>query len=259
MFEYLAHRFSLVLDISGSMNGPPIQTGLLYMVLMAKVFRINQLFYFESELHQVNLTNLDFDSSICQLVKKVYKETTGSTCLQSVFDYFRTNNVTNKNVIIITDGDCDPSHDYSVISNPNPFHTAPKSEQGLKYIVVNVKETKMNFPYLGMDPDVCYVTGNNPKTLNGLIKALVISLMESIPITPSLVLKCSLDLDELTHSFQLGTFSKEFTITEITKLFQIFICNLAPKRVLDQDNLNRINLDNGSDNGLDNGSDYVGW
>ena len=56
--------------------------------------------------------------------------------------------------------------------------------------------------------------------------------MESIPITPSIILKCSLDLEELAHSFQVGTFSKEFTPEEIDKLFMIFMKNLPPKKDL---------------------------
>jgi hypothetical protein len=225
LFSSLAQRFSLVLDISGSMMGTPIQTGLLYMLLMAKVFRIKELYYFESKLSIVHLSDADLDGTFCYLIHKIYKNATGSTELTKVFDYFRSNKIRDKNVIIITDGDCDPQTG----SQSNPFHTAPKGECGMKYVVVNVKETRMNFPYLGMDPDVCYVSGNNPKTLNGLIKALVISMVENKPITPSLVLKCSLDLIELEHSFQVGTFSKVFTQEEISNLYGVFLRNLPPK------------------------------
>jgi hypothetical protein len=217
IFKSLAEKFVLILDISGSMDGKPIQTGLLYMLLMTKVFSIKELYYFEFQLHILKLTDSDISGTMCNLVKKIYTNTKGRTNLEVVFTHFRTIGMKNKNAIIITDGDCDPS-----CGSNNPFHTAPKAETNMRYIVVNVKETKMNFPYLGLDPHVCYVTGNNPKTLNGLIKALVISLMESMPITPSLVLKCSLDLEELEHSFELGAFTKVFTLEEINRLFQIF-------------------------------------
>jgi hypothetical protein len=232
MFKELASKFSLVLDISGSMQGTPIQTGLLYMLLMTKVFGINRLYYFESVLRIVDLVESDLQGTMCGLVKKIYKQTSGSTELESVFTHFRTNNVRDKNVIIITDGDCDPrSRSFLGSSSANPFHSAPKSSHGLKYIVVNVKETKMNFPYLGMDPDVCYVSGNNPKTLGGLFKALIKSLGENIPLTPSLVLKCSLDLDVLTHSFVVGNFSKIFDSEEISRIHQVFMKNRPPKKI----------------------------
>jgi len=245
LFNQLAQKFSLVLDISGSMNGTPIKTGLLYMVLMAKVFGIHTLYYFESFLHQVELMDEDLNGTLCGLVKKIYKNTKGSTNLKSVFTYFRSSNIKNKNVIIITDGDCDPS-DYS--GNTNPFHTAPKSSHNLKYIVVNVKETKMNFPYLGMDPDVCYVSGNNPKTLNGLIKALVVSLMQNVPLTPTLVLSCSLDLDELANTFNVGTFSNVYEENIIQKVFMVFMKNKPPAKT-------NTNSDSNSDSDSDSNSD----
>ena len=229
LFDQLAQRFSIVLDISGSMRGIPIQTGLLYMVLMTKVFGIHTLYYFESNLHQVNLTDDDLNGSLCGLVKKIYENTRGCTNLSSVFTHFKSSNIRDKNVIIITDGDCDPSQ-YD--SNTNPFHTAPKSSQNLKYIVVNVKETKMNFPYLGMDPDVCYVSGNNPNTLNGLIKALVVSLMQNIPLTPTLVLSCSLDLNELENKFHVRTFSNVYGEYTIEKVFQVFMKNKPPTKTI---------------------------
>jgi hypothetical protein len=226
LFNQLAQRFSLVLDISMSMDGTPIQTGLLYMVLMVKVFGIRKLYYFESNLHHVELRDEDLSGTLCGLVKKIYKRTQGCTNLESVFTHFKSSNIRDKNVIIITDGDCDPS-DYG---SANPFHTAPKREQNLKYIVVNVKETKMNFPYLGMDPDVCYVSGNNPKTLNGLIKALIVSLIQNVPLTPTLVLSCSLDLDELVNTFDVGTFSNVYEEDTIQKVFQVFMKNKPPAK-----------------------------
>ena len=251
LFNQLAQRFSIVLDISGSMNGTPIQTGLLYMVLMAKVFSISKLYYFESNLHQVELRDKDLGGTLCGLVKKIYKRTQGCTDLKSVFTHFKSSNVRDKNVIIITDGDCDPCG-YAYGERTNPFHTAPKGEQNLKYIVVNVKETKMNFPYLGMDPDVCYVSGNNPKTLNGLIKALVMSLIQNVPLTPTLVLSCSLDLDELTNTFDVGTFSNVYEEETIQKVFQVFMKNKPPTRL-------NIKVVNSDDYTSDNSDDIGGW
>ena len=228
LFSVLAEKFELVLDISGSMEGIPLQTGLLYMLLIAKVFEIKRLYYFETVLHVVDLTPEDLSDSMCSLVRKIYKTVTGSTNLQVVFDRFREDNLQNKNVIILTDGDCDPSH------GSNPFHNAPTSSHSNKFIVVNLNQSKMCFPYLNMDPDVCYVTGNNPKTLNGFIKALVISMVESRPITPELVLKCSLDLEELENSFKFGSYSKVFESEEISKLFETYQKNLPPKKKIDR-------------------------
>jgi hypothetical protein len=257
-FYELSKKFVLVLDISGSMHGIPIQTGLLYFVLMAWVFRITQLIYFESVLHFVDLDPAELDCSMCYLVRKIYKQTDGSTNLESVFEHFRTCEITNKNVIIITDGDCDPNTYGTGVTNEttNPFHTAPKSEQGLKYVVVNVKESKLDFPYLALDPDVCYLTGNNPKTLNGFIRALVVSIKESVPLTPTLVLKYSLVLDELTHSFEFGTFSKVYTPDEINRMFEIFKLNLPPKKISPGENVDGV-MDENVDGVMDENVDGV--
>lgn len=50
-FLELAKKISIVLYISGSMDGIPIQTVLLYMLLITKVFEIKTLYYFETYLH----------------------------------------------------------------------------------------------------------------------------------------------------------------------------------------------------------------
>lgn len=258
LFNEMAEKFSLVLDISGSMRGIPIETGLLYMVLMTRVFGIKRLYYFESNLSILDLTEQDLSETMCYLVKKIYRYTTGSTNLESVFENFINEKITGKNVIIITDGDCDPNmHRILTNKSSNPFHSAPKSSQNLKYVVVNVKETKMNFPYLGLDPDVCYVSGNNPKTLVGLFKALIKSINENICLTPTLVLTCSLDLDELSNEFEVGTFSKEFTQSEIEKIHQIFMINLAPKNLHTIQPINHIDIMNySSDSNADSDSCY---
>jgi len=208
------------------------------------------LYYFESELHQVKLTQEELNGTMCGLVKKIYKKVQGSTCLEVVFDHFRLNNIRDKNVIIITDGDCDPNH-----GTVNPFHSAPKTMHGLRYVVVNVKETKMNFPYLGLDPDVSYVTGNNPNTLNGLIKALIISMCQNIPITPTLVLSQSLDMDELVHNFNLKSFVKKFDLEEKTTIFKIFQKNRPPLKKIKPESESDSDSDSEDTNKVFN-SDY---
>jgi hypothetical protein len=242
-FSKLAEKFELVLDISGSMVGIPLQTGLLYMLQMAKVFKIRRLYYFADYLEVVDLTPEDFSDTMCSLVRKIYTTTYGGTNLDAVFKRFRQDNLCNKNMIILTDGDCDPKH------GSNPFHNAPTSSHNNNVIVLNLNQSMMCFPHLHTDPNVCYVTGNNPKTLNGFIKALVISMKESRPITPELVLKCSLDLEELENSFEFGSYSKEFESEEISKLFETFQKNLPPKKKINRQ-------DRAVDEGLDESDEH---
>jgi hypothetical protein len=228
-FEDFAKSLVLVLDISGSMCGKPIQTGLFYLFIMVKVFGIDVVHYFESIHIEKKIipawsTNLD-------LIKQIYTNTKGSTNLSAVFNFLNIKNTYDKNVVIITDGDCDPSYD-----NNNPFH---KVLSGISYpnikncnfIVVNVKETNLNFPYLNIDPKVCYLTGNNPKTLNGFIKALCEAVKSKIAITPDMILKYSLDMEELTLDFAVPKYSNVMTDERIASLFDVFCKNLPPKKI----------------------------
>lgn len=224
-----------VLDISGSMSGVPIQTGLFYLLVLVKVFGLKTIHYFESEHHVTNIesgweTNLD-------LIKQIYRDTLSSTCLDCVFTYFNSTKISNKNVIIITDSDCDPSHYGGTI---NPFHEVTRLDKDASmypnvidcnFIVVNVKESDLKFPYLDLDPRVCYLTGNNPKTINGFIKALCESSKNETMITPDLILKYSLSIPELNLEFPVPKLSKIMTDDRIATLFTVFQKNLPPKKM----------------------------
>jgi len=237
-FSTFADSLELILDVSGSMEGTPLNTGLLYFVILARIFKINQLHYFSDSTEVRNLSDEDLSGSFCALIRKVYMNTKGSTVLQSAFDSLEDNKKSNKQVVIITDGDCDPHGGTS-----NPFHnvTVPGKYQHLhtnNYIVVNVKQTKMNFPYLGMDPKVCYVTGNNPKTLNGLIKSLVMSARDKVPITPEAVLKNSLDMELLELPCSVPTYQMILSNDDTHRLYNVIMSNIPPpkKESLGNDN-----------------------
>ena len=234
--EDIGSRIVLLLDISGSMQGSPIKTGLLYITLMAKVFKIKTLYYFESEFKKVFLTDEDINGSMCSLVKKIYLYTSGSTCLESAFKAFEQDKIINKYIMIITDGDCNPGFNSS-----NPFKTATvKSPKNIylyqnSFIIVNVKETKLNFPYLNIDPQVCYITGNNPKTINGFIKAMIVSIQENKQITPDMVLRYSINLEELNIDKNLLelNYNKKLNNSDLENLYSIFIKNLPKKNSID--------------------------
>ena len=228
-FKDFSSQITLVIDISGSMDGIPLETGLLYFILMVKLFGIKNLYYFASDAYKKELTQEDIDGTFCSLIKKVYCSPEGSTNLKSIFDLLENEKASNKTVIIITDGDCDPGYDNTT----SPFHKVTcaltyKSMSTNNYVVVNVKEDKMNFPYLGIDPKVCYVTGNNTKTINGLIKSMIVAKRDSISITPELILQYSLDLVELDVPEVSPTFTMVLTEEQIINLHKVFIKNLPP-------------------------------
>lgn len=242
-FADFANSLVLVLDISGSMSGIPLYTGLFYMLMMVKVFGVKTLHYFNSDL-EVRTISSECSSNL-ELIEEIYTRHKGSTELQSVFKYLNTIKTSNKNVIIVTDGDCDPQNECVYGSSNNPFHEVTRLDKesstypdikDCKYVVVNVKQTEMNFPYLGLDPMVCYLTGNNPKTLNGFIKALCESTKYETMITPDLVLKYTLKLEELELETPIPTFSSVMSDERVAQLFDVFGKNLPPKKpaVLDE-------------------------
>lgn len=239
-FDEFANSLVLVLDISGSMGGVPLTTGLFYMLVLVKIFQIKTLHYFESDIEV--RTICPSTPSNLELIKQIYVKERGSTELNSVFKHLNKVKTNNKNIVIITDGDCDPKcYDYVKGISNNPFHEVTRLDkeqskypfiENCHYVVVNVKQTEMNFPYLGVDPMVCYLTGNNPKTINGFIKALCESSKSGTVITPDLVLKYTLTLDELDFSEPVPAFTKVMTDVKIAELFDIFQKNLPPKKIV---------------------------
>jgi hypothetical protein len=256
-FEDFSDSLILVLDISGSMNGTPLNTGLFYMLMMVKIFGINTLYYFESEL-EVRTISSGWTTNL-ELINQVYSDSKGSTNLDVVFQHLNSIGTSDKNVIIITDGDCDPGNYNSHGHSSNPFHEVTREGKEKSsypnvvdnnFVVVNVKEAKMNFPYLDLDPNVCYLTGNNPKTLNGFIKALCESTKSGTTITPDLILKYTLNMDELVFETPIPTFSSVLTEERISVLFEAFEKNLPPKKIVTNEPL-FADVDNNSD-----GCDY---
>jgi hypothetical protein len=211
-----------VLDISGSMQGIPLEKGLFYMLVLVKLFGFTKLYYFGSDLRTKVIG--DYTSNL-DLIRTIYVGTHGSTNLESVFKKLNETPTDGKNIIIVTDSDCDPGHTVS-----NPFHGVISGVYpnitNCNFVVVNVKETTMKFPYLDIDPKVCYLSGNNPKTINGFIKAMCESVKTKTPITPTLILKHSLDLKELELPFKVPSYSKVMTKEKITKLHNAIKKNL---------------------------------
>lgn len=234
-FEDFAKSLVLVLDISGSMSGIPVETGLFYLLMMVKVFGVSQVHFFET-VHSVKEINRDVTSNL-ELIEQIYLDTRGSTDLDSVFRHLNTIGISKKNVIIITDGDCDPNT-YGH-SSTNPFHEVTHLDKSTSaypnvldcnFIVVNVKETELKFPYLNIDPHVCYLTGNNPKTLNGFIKALCDATKSQTMITPDSILNYTLALEELYLPTSIPIYSNIMTQERITNLFEVLKKNLPPKK-----------------------------
>lgn len=238
-FDIFSKNVVLLLDISYSMSDTPIETGLLYTLLMVKIFRIQEVYLFHDTTRSIKISDKDMDGEILNLLRIIYTKPSGSTNLDSAFKLFQKEKISNKKVVIITDGDCDAdSHGNSPFMNIFDEKKQKYTYLHLNsYIVVNVSVDKMNFPYLSNYPNVCYVSGNNIKTMRGLIKALFVSVEQKIPFTPELVLKYSIDLDELNlPTIGTKTFSKTWSSCEITNIYNAFKKNSPPKKEHSENN-----------------------
>jgi hypothetical protein len=218
------NSFICIMDRSGSMSGTPLESGLFQLLVMTILFRVKNIIYFDSNIEVKKVTEDDLDGSILKLVKKIYTSVQGSTELIKALDYLETIKASNKNVVIITDSDCDP-----YIYSNNPFHSAlncliNRYLPTNRYIILNVKETKMSFPYLNFHKNVSYINGIC--CLDFLIEALIISSRDSKPLTPELVLECCLNSNRFKFNNKIEQlFSKPDSIN-VKPLDEIFIKDL---------------------------------
>ena len=197
----------LVIDESGSMSGPPLNTALYHTLLMWIAFELPSVIFFSDNCKNVELPS---GLSIHNKINFLYKRTSGTTNLESVFKYMINNNIKNKQVLIFTDGDCDYCFNKNTLEESNtnnPFHLYLNKIDS-NVCIFNLKQDKLCFPYLAQDPRTCYLGGNNMKVLVGFTKALAHSILNNEPITPTLILYHSLNLNELEHSYNFKYINK---------------------------------------------------
>ena len=215
--EDFANSVELLFDRSGSMEGTPCQTGLLCMFMMVRVFRIKKIILFDTTAEVVDLTDEDVDGDILNSLYEVYTAIQGSTNLMSAFQTLENQGVSNKNVIIFTDSDCDPVDSSSTSAFHYAFDAARnKYLHTNRFIIMNLKETKMGFPYMNFNENVCYINGIN--TIDYLIEALITTHQKNIPFTPDLVLKCCLDSDKFVIPGEIQDMLKNNDLFDISRL-----------------------------------------
>lgn len=238
--EMFCSELRIIVDMSGSMRGIPLATGCLYLLLLARIFRIKEIVYFESNIKIIKLTDGDIDGPILNLLRKIYVREDGSTNLNAAFEYFEKNGLGNKKVVIITDSDCNPTVNGTESAFLNAFNPNNLFLPTNQYIVMNVKEPLMNFPFLGFHEKVCYVSGTS--TIVFLIEALLECTRRNIPLTPGLVLQCCLSsknfklpesiIDGMRDSsrFSLKSVGLTPTVDELYELYNSWVSSLPIKR-----------------------------
>jgi len=180
------------MDRSGSMQGTALQTGLLYLLIISVIFRVKEVIYFDDKVEVRKLTDQDLDGPILDLLKKIYTVFQGSTELIEAFKYLENNRIGDSLVVLFSDGDCNP--DPSNSKNINAFHAAFNINRFKylptnQYIIMNVNEEMMRFPFMNFHERTCIITGTS--TVVFLIEALIECSKNKTYVTPVMILqKC---------------------------------------------------------------------
>ena len=174
----------IVIDNSGSMSGKPAQTAFYIALMLHRVFAFRSIVVFNSDAAKFAITG----ESWKDVIRSIYHPTTGSTNLETIFPHLENNSNTT---LILTDGDCDPTSQGS-----NPFQEALTQFPQRSFIVWNLKESKLHFPYCINDQRVGYLSGNDPSVIAGVLQLL----SKGQTITPNgLMNECITDFESPVH------------------------------------------------------------
>ena len=217
-----SHEFIFMVDCSGSMCGEPLNNALYITLLLHRLYNIGSAVLFSDTAERVYIEGETWYDSI----QSLYCYPQGSTNLESIFSFLENNDNTT---LVITDGDCDPMGQ----ENNSPFQEALRHFPSRKFIVWNVKQSKLHFPYSVKDNRVGYISGNEPSVIDAVFKCL-----SNGELTPTSLLETC--ISEIEHPFVLDPVDKPFTNSQIQKLF------FAVKKNIPNNNDNNDN-DNNND------------
>ena len=208
MKENISTNFPLGLDVvvdcSGSMCGEPFKNALYITLLLNRLYNVESAVLFSDTAKRVYIEGETWYDSI----QSLYRYPQGSTNLESIFSYLENNDNTT---LVITDGDCDPIVS-DVQENNSPFQEALQRFPSRKFIVWNVKQSKLHFPYSVKDSRVGYISGNEPSVIEAVFRCL-----SNGELTPTSLLETC--ISEIKHPFVLDPVEKPFTANQIENLF----------------------------------------
>jgi hypothetical protein len=203
----------VVVDYSGSMTGEPHQTALYITLMIHKIFNLeNGIVFFSSNAKRVYPGPVN--KTWFSLIKTLYRSPSGSTSFESVLPLLENNNNTT---LILTDGDCDPDS-----YGRNPFQSALDRFPNRTFIVWNLKQSKLHFPYSVQDQRVGYLSGNEPSIISAVLRLL----SKGTRLTPMSLLCESIQEDELKCPVPIESSLVELTDEQIMKLHQSILRNV---------------------------------
>jgi len=229
--EYIIEDFKnsivLCIDNSGSMKGNPIRLGCFYLLMLSKIFDIQEIYRFNSSTKKLLKPNFSLkDCSWKKSIEYIYTKTDGSTNLDSFIttineEYKNVNetNLSKKNIIIFTDGDCDPINN----STQSPFN----KKLNYNIVVVNLNSNQLCFPYTIDTNNICYIGGSNLNMMSGFIKSWMNCVKSSKPLQSEYVLNECLSDYKLNFDVNkyIGLNKKQISYFKKKELFNSFYKN----------------------------------
>ena len=138
------------------------------------------------------LLSQDLESRHRSLFDSVVNHSGGGTTLSAAFEVLLPI-AEEKTVLILTDGDCDPSN-----NRDNPFQVFLRQTRTTTVVVWNLKQDQMSFPYAALDRRVAYVSGNTPE----IIEPVMLALAEfGTNISPAKILHTALSRKDFWYAF----------------------------------------------------------
>jgi hypothetical protein len=179
----VAAKLEVILDVSGSMDGTPADTAFYIGTILVEALGLKHITFFGSNGGRYAIDA----STIVARHQQMYessKKHGGGTQLDCAFKILLTPEVgvEGKTLLVLTDGDCDPSGG----SSNNPFHAFLRATQTANVCVWNLSQEKLSFPYAALDRRVAYVSGNRAELIEPVLTAIC---TESTDLRPSAIMR----------------------------------------------------------------------
>jgi hypothetical protein len=170
-------HLELVVDISGSMSGKPQQTAFYIITVLIEALQIDYVTFFGSEARRVFILGDTLQERHRDLKRS--SGLMGSTNLAAAFEVLLEPelNINTKTVLILTDGDCDPTS-----AGSNPFNDFLSATSTANVCVWNLSKEQLAFPYAALDKRVAYVSGNKPDIIESVLMALCENAQDLTPV-----------------------------------------------------------------------------
>jgi hypothetical protein len=214
--------FIFIIDNTNSMNGYPNEIALMYSLFMIKVLKIKKIYFLDViNFSILQLSDLDYKSLYLYLIKKIYRKCFGYISFQDKLNIINKNNFTNKKILFLTSSnDLDVLKKYNNIGNNN-------------LIIMNLRENKINIPYIDINKKIYCIDGNNLKIflkiINSLYSKSYASILTNNSININSIILSPLEQIDVSSFGKIQQYNKSLSNERISELFIAYSKNIPPK------------------------------